>query len=161
MIDEISMFQAFMVDAILEAATNAGTEVTLTGDFCQLPPIPEKNPRTGRSLPWTFAFEGTKWPTDVVQLSGSYRQRDPQFLEVLNSLRGGQVRSDYFAFESDVDEDFDGVTILARNERVNGYNANAWRVFRARLAHFYRSAPVSPIQTGRTSHPSRSKLGRR
>lgn len=122
-IDEISMFQADMLDALLGAASEAGTRVTLTGDFCQLPPVPDKHPTTRRNLPWTFAFEGTAWSNVAVEvLTKSYRQQDPAFVDVLNHMRRGQAVADGLDFSSALDMNFPGITIFARNDLVDAFN---------------------------------------
>jgi hypothetical protein len=115
-IDGISMFQAYQLDAVIAAASRVNCQVTITGDFCQLPPVPEKDPRTGRNLPVKFAFEGAAWPNLEVELmTGSFRQVDPHFQRVLNELRRGQADPKHFAFHNEIDNHFDGVTIFGLN----------------------------------------------
>jgi ATP-dependent DNA helicase PIF1 len=126
-IDEVSMMQADMLDAILKAADDVGVDVILTGDFCQLPPVPECNPcDPRRKLPFTFAFEGHAWSSlDLTSLSGSYRHADPQLRDALHSIRRAtDVDVECFrpCFDSEMDMAFAGTTLFGRNAEVDRFN---------------------------------------
>ncbi|MEK7631076.1 MAG: AAA family ATPase [Patescibacteria group bacterium] len=95
-IDEISMLDAHtlgMIDTILRAlrrnpAPFGGMQVIFVGDFFQLPPIA----RGGRAS--RFAFEAPSWSAAgllTCYLSEQHRQEDPVFLDMLLSIRKGEV----------------------------------------------------------------------
>ena len=95
-IDEISMLDAHtlgMIDTILRAlrqnpAPFGGMQVIFVGDFFQLPPIA----RGGRAS--KFAFEAPSWAAAgllTCYLTEQHRQEDPVFLEMLLSIRKGEV----------------------------------------------------------------------
>ncbi|EEP80101.1 DNA repair and recombination protein pif1 [Uncinocarpus reesii 1704] len=82
-IDEISMVDGEFFDKLEEVARKirnngrpfGGIQLVVTGDFFQLPPVPDSN-REAR-----FAFGANTWNT----------QKDPEFASMLNELRLGQV----------------------------------------------------------------------
>ena len=69
-----------------------GIQVILSGDFYQLPPVPDRlsgiSPR--------FAFESACWPDlfpfgQMKALTQVYRQRDDSFVKILERMRRGEV----------------------------------------------------------------------
>lgn len=90
-----------------------GIQLVLSGDFCQLPPVPGR--RDGVQLPTTFAFEAESWDACVgrpVILTRVFRQKDQgslatnnvvtlllsnvswsAFATMLNAMRYGQLDS--------------------------------------------------------------------
>jgi len=135
-IDEVSMMDAEQLDLIYEGiekfnysdpANLLGWEspklgLVLTGDFCQLPPVKGK-----------FAFEAECWEkfeARTTVLTKCWRHAgDSRFLEGLNCFRAGLGRKGAgiladcgVGFHSSLDEDFEGSTIIARNENVDNYN---------------------------------------
>ncbi|KAI8995451.1 hypothetical protein BD414DRAFT_409642, partial [Trametes punicea] len=65
----------------------------LSGDFCQLPPVPDKS-GTGAQIPATFAFDAESWSRCVgppVVLMRVFRQRDQKFVDMLNAMRFGRL----------------------------------------------------------------------
>lgn len=127
-LDETSMMPAYAFDAIVQACDDEGVDITVTGDFCQLPPIPDldlTDPKGKRHLPVGYAFEGTSWPRfEVELLTENHRQLDPAFLAALQSLRAGQPETNIFqpCFENELDMDFPGTTIFHTNLLVNTFN---------------------------------------
>lgn len=112
--------------------------ITLTGDFCQLPPI---------NAP--FAFESGEWKRfgeSTVKLEKVWRQADPAFLSALGHMRRAQARQavEYFVsgrrFHQTIDPKHDGVTIVAKNAEVDRFNA---------LRMGQLSAPVKSYQATR------------
>lgn len=97
-IDEISMLHDYrldMVDTVArkvrgEDAPFGGIQVILCGDFFQLPPINRREGKQGG-----FVVNAAVWqelePT-ILYLNEQHRQDDDSFLDVLNALRGGDVR---------------------------------------------------------------------
>lgn len=97
-IDEISMLHDYrldMVDQIARAvredeAPFGGIQVILCGDFFQLPPINRGDGKQGG-----FVVHSEVWQEldpVICYLSEQHRQDDEQFLEILNALRGGDIR---------------------------------------------------------------------
>jgi ATP-dependent DNA helicase PIF1 len=65
-----------------------GIQLVVTGDFFQLPPVPEN----GREA--KFAFAAASWTTCIqhtVLLTNIFRQRDPEFADMLNEMRLGKI----------------------------------------------------------------------
>lgn len=101
-IDEISMVRADLLDAVDDAlrrlrnpnAPFGGVQLLLIGDLRQLPPVvteEEKPILSSRySTPYFFsshALSMTQYVT--IELQKVYRQEDPHFLSLLNSVRDG------------------------------------------------------------------------
>lgn len=132
-IDEVSMMHAEQVDLIYKAIheVNMGDDLhdplahplgmTLTGDFCQLPPV------KGR-----WAFEADCWPefaATTTRLTKIWRQSSEGFLEALNFARRGDggcsaaaLKSLGANFSGAVDLNFDGTTIVAKNAEADRFN---------------------------------------
>lgn len=97
-IDEISMLHDFRLDMIDTACRLVrgkdepfgGIQVIMSGDFFQLPPINRGNSRAGG-----FVVNSQVWqllePT-ICYLEEQHRQDDEVLLDILNSLRGGELR---------------------------------------------------------------------
>ncbi len=100
-IDEVSMLDANtlgLVDAVLRGvrenhAPFGGMQVIFVGDFFQLPPVSKYDEE-----PAEFSFTADAWhsakPT-ICYLSEQHRQEDPEFLEVLSSMRSGEVPEEH------------------------------------------------------------------
>jgi ATP-dependent DNA helicase PIF1 len=95
-IDEISMVDGDLYDKlehIARAIRNngrpfGGIQLVITGDFFQLPPVPEK----GKSA--KFAFDAATWNTTIehtILLTHVFRQKDPTFANMLNEIRLGKL----------------------------------------------------------------------
>lgn len=161
-IDEVSMISADVLDLLIRCFDEVNEQppkeatgpigIVLVGDFCQLPPIPDR-PAFGRrakgsgGAPWAFRAEC--WPRFVAEgsllrLSVNYRQSDPEFLRALNAARAGEgsvaaaslVRCGV-QFHSSLDPEFDGTTILSKNDEVDRYNAD-------RLSDLIRESGAKP-----------------
>lgn len=66
-----------------------GIQLVVTGDFFQLPPVPEGANREAK-----FAFSAATWNTSIqhtILLTYIFRQRDPQFAGMLNEMRLGKL----------------------------------------------------------------------
>jgi PIF1-like helicase len=138
-LDEISMVSGPTLDLLYASFNEVANEkkeraikLTCTGDFCQLPPVPEKHPDTGKSLPLKWAFDAGIWPHyayHTTRLIKIWRQSDPTFLESLQALRRGDGSSGLAGLQSlgvrfirEAEENFDGTTLRAKNEDVDRYN---------------------------------------
>ncbi len=94
-IDEVSMLDAdtvTLLDQVLQTVRGSrdafgGMQIIFVGDFFQLPPVSK-----GRDI--RFAYESPAWNQAkpvVCYLSEQHRQDDKLFLDVLTSLRRGEV----------------------------------------------------------------------
>lgn len=131
-VDECSMADAEQLDLWYRAVGEANrfTDVpepmgiTLVGDFAQLPPVKAR-----------WAFEASCWPRfeeHTTRLTKVWRQDGGAFLDALNAVRkgAGAEGADILAaagarFESALDTEFEGTTILPRNDQVSRYNQMA------------------------------------
>ena len=95
-IDEISMVDGDLFDKLEQIARNirnnghpfGGIQLVITGDFFQLPPVPEKNAIA------KFAFDAATWNTCIehtILLTHVFRQKDPAFANMLNEIRLGKL----------------------------------------------------------------------
>ncbi|KAF7292554.1 ATP-dependent DNA helicase PIF1 [Mycena indigotica] len=92
-IDEVSMVDAYLMDMLAKIArelTNrpndsfGGIQLVVSGDFLQLPPVTKKTVK--------YAFESQMWDQTIEQafiLTEVFRQKDPEFLRVLEEIRVG------------------------------------------------------------------------
>lgn len=66
-----------------------GIQLVVTGDFFQLPPVPDGSNREAK-----FAFAAASWTTCIqhtILLTNIFRQRDPEFADMLNEMRLGKI----------------------------------------------------------------------
>lgn len=95
-IDEISMIDGNYFDKIEAAARHVkrndkpfgGIQLILCGDFFQLPPV------SGRNEQAKFCFQGEAWSRcslTYFELSVVHRQKDAEFVRLLNEIRIGRV----------------------------------------------------------------------
>jgi ATP-dependent DNA helicase PIF1 len=96
-IDEISMIDGDLFDKLNHIGRSirkdgrpwGGLQLILTGDFFQLPPVPDNKSRAAK-----FAFDAATWNTSIdhtIGLTQVFRQRDADFAAVLNEMRLGKV----------------------------------------------------------------------
>ena len=95
-VDEISMVDGDLFDkleAIARAVRNngrpfGGIQLVITGDFFQLPPVPDY----GKVA--KFSFDASTWNTSIehtIGLTQVFRQKDPVFANMLNEMRLGRL----------------------------------------------------------------------
>ncbi|EKG20445.1 ATPase AAA+ type core [Macrophomina phaseolina MS6] len=95
-IDEVSMIDGDLFDKLESIARSlrnngrpfGGIQLVITGDFFQLPPVPEKNKVA------KFAFDANTWNTVIehtIGLTHIFRQKDPVFAGMLNEMREGRL----------------------------------------------------------------------
>ncbi|KAJ3480472.1 hypothetical protein NLI96_g8332 [Meripilus lineatus] len=95
-IDEISMVDGHLFDTLATLADRlrkktdrpfGGIQLVVTGDFFQLPPVTKgKDP--------FFAFQSEAWSRcieNIVTLKQVFRQKDSQFVDLLNEMRQGVI----------------------------------------------------------------------
>ncbi|EAU33931.1 DNA repair and recombination protein pif1, mitochondrial precursor [Aspergillus terreus NIH2624] len=96
-IDEVSMVDGDLFDKLEEVARLirnngrpfGGIQLVVTGDFFQLPPVPEGGSREAK-----FAFAAATWNTSIhhtILLTNVFRQADPEFAGMLNEMRLGKL----------------------------------------------------------------------
>jgi len=99
-IDEVSMMSRKMfeiMDRIGKAAKKntrpfGGIQLVLTGDFFQLPPIPDyDDPSSG-----DYCFQHPRWSAtfnaeDCIELKTFFRQTDPAYIQLLQEIRQGKI----------------------------------------------------------------------
>jgi hypothetical protein len=79
-----------------------GVQIIMFGDLYQLPPIVSGEEREffEENYQSEFFFDATSWdkaPFDVIELTKVYRQKDQEFIGVLNGIRLNQVSSEQVA----------------------------------------------------------------
>lgn len=140
LIEEMSMLTGTALDIIYRAACETGSAsktgtplgLVLVGDFCQLPPVHG-----------SWAFEADCWPkfaANVERLSRVWRQDQPGFLEALTYARNGRgddcarVLTECGAkYHTSLSTEFNGTTIVPKNDMVDRYNAEALMRIRSPL----------------------------
>lgn len=102
-IDEASMLrrdQFELIEAVLSGVKNnglpfGGVQIILVGDFCQLPPVVTTQDRSRYpDLAEPYCFQSDMWNYcnfKSINLTTNYRQSDTAFLNVLDSIRRGEV----------------------------------------------------------------------
>jgi PIF1-like helicase/HRDC domain/UvrD-like helicase C-terminal domain len=105
-IDEISMVRADVIDridAILQKVKGislpfGGVQLLMIGDLYQLPPVYQSDWQVLSkyySNPYFFSSEVFRhYLISVFELRTVYRQNDPEFIEILNSIREGVLDND-------------------------------------------------------------------
>lgn len=97
-IDEISMVDGELFDKLEGVARSirnngrpfGGIQLVITGDFFQLPPVPD----SGKIA--KFSFDAATWNTSIehtIGLTQVFRQKDPVFANMLNEMRLGRLTS--------------------------------------------------------------------
>lgn len=95
-IDEVSMVDGQLFDKLEQVARTirnngrpfGGIQLVVTGDFFQLPPVPDKNTTA------KFVFDAVTWNTCIqhtILLTHVFRQKDEQFANMLNEMRLGKM----------------------------------------------------------------------
>lgn len=95
-IDEVSMVDGDLFDKLEQIARSlrnngrpfGGIQLVVTGDFFQLPPVPDNNKVA------KFAFDAATWNTSIehtILLTHVFRQKDPAFAAMLNEMRLGKL----------------------------------------------------------------------
>lgn len=140
-IDEISMVRADTldyIDSLLRQVKGSvrpfgGVQLLMIGDLFQLPPVYEKDWYVLRNFyegPYFFNSQVFKrFPLLTFELTKVYRQSDPVFIEILNSIRNGVADKDLLEklnqrYDPALDENWrkDCVTLSTHNQLVNDIN---------------------------------------
>lgn len=131
-VDEVSMMDAAQLDYVYQAlkAANGFKDVKrpmgliLVGDFAQLPPVKAR-----------WAFEAECWPEfdqNTLRLTKMWRQDQAEFLMALTAARRGDgdeaarmLTEAGVTWHSSLEMEFDGTTIVPKNDQVDRYNWEA------------------------------------
>lgn len=128
LIDEISMMDAEQLNLIVNAVDEINSDNTgkklglwITGDFLQLPPIRAK-----------YAFHSDYWDrfaNNTVRLTKVWRQDNLEFMRGINLIRENKgiqamqvLQSCGVNFVDKVDDNFEGTTLIPKNDEVESYN---------------------------------------
>ncbi len=104
-IDEISMVRADLLDCVDQFLRQngkqpdrpfGGTRVVFLGDLYQLPPIVSRDEYElfHQEYASPYFFDATamgNFPLTMIELETIYRQSDPEFIALLNAVRGGSI----------------------------------------------------------------------
>jgi ATP-dependent DNA helicase PIF1 len=133
-VDEVSMMDAAQLDYVYQALKRANgfKDVTrpmglmLVGDFAQLPPVKAR-----------WAFEADCWEhfeRGTERLTKMWRQDQAEFLMALNAARRGDgpeaarlLTEAGVQWHTSLEMEFDGTTIVPKNDQVDNYNWEALR----------------------------------
>ena len=100
-VDEVSMMSRKMFDLLdqigrttrkCNAKSFGGIQLIFTGDFFQLPPIPDHDDPTSSE----FCFKHPRWgktfkPENCIELKTFFRQTDPTYISILQEVRRGTI----------------------------------------------------------------------
>jgi ATP-dependent DNA helicase PIF1 len=130
-IDEISMIHPEAFEAANRIAQTVrdsdapfgGLRLIVVGDFLQLPPITPNN----QSVQWLFEMDlWHQLDFKKIYLKETMRTDKKVFVDVLNSIREGQVTNDVKEFLdsrlSPVGDDFDGTVLFGRRNQAEFFN---------------------------------------
>jgi hypothetical protein len=133
-IDEVSMMDGEQLSILVRATLECNSflspthapalGLTVVGDFCQLPPVKAR-----------WAFESDEWHRfgdNTTRLTTQYRQSSGAFLNALNFTRSGDgataaeiLTAEGIEWHSALSLDWDGTTIVPKNDMVDRYNSMA------------------------------------
>lgn len=102
-VDEVSMMSYKMFDLLdrigkvarkCNAKAFGGVQLVFTGDFFQLPPIPDQDDQYSGA----FCFQHPRWavtfkPSECIELKTFFRQTDPIYIAILQEVRRGTISS--------------------------------------------------------------------
>ncbi|GLB36504.1 putative dna repair and recombination [Lyophyllum shimeji] len=173
-IDEVSMIDGALFDKLENIAREVrhnekpfgGIQLVLSGDFCQLPPVPGRD-KKGQQITPVFAFDAKTWHACVgspVMLTRVFRQKDEAFVDMLNAMRFGQIDAKAVAAFSTLSrkvEYADGIEpteLFSTRQEVDNANASRLRQLNTE-SHTYVASdyagvdsnghPITPMQMSR------------
>jgi len=157
-IDEVSMLRADLLDAIDWTLRNVrkdnrpygGVQVLFIGDLLQLPPVirQEEWSILRNYYEGVFFFHAKVMRESApvyIELSKIYRQDDPGFIEVLNSLRNNEMNERHIALlnqyvKTDIKPtDKEGyITLTTHNNKADEIKQTALKTLKEK-SHFYNA----------------------
>ncbi|OAP62738.1 hypothetical protein AYL99_01965 [Fonsecaea erecta] len=146
-IDEVSMVDGLLFDKLEQVARTirnngrpfGGIQLVVTGDFFQLPPVPDKNTTA------KFVFEAVTWNTCIqhtILLTHVFRQKDEHFARMLNEMRLGKMSpATIREFKSlsrplDFRDELEATELYPRREEVENANQNRMRKLSGQVMTF-------------------------
>lgn len=152
-IDEVSMVDAWTFDMLnrigQEIRKNrkpfGGIQVIISGDFFQLPPVPEKGDGMDYSIDPLFAFEAGCWTEawpETFKLTKVFRQEEPRLINLLNEMRLGNVSQgsatllSHLSRELDFDDGILPTEIYPHRLTVDSANSKHMNRLTSELHHF-------------------------
>ncbi len=141
-IDEVSMLRADLLDAIdailrsvrRDARAFGGLQLLFIGDMYQLPPVVKEREREimQHYYPSPFFFDARvlqEHPPILLELKTIYRQRDQQFIDLLNNIRNNRctaeqlaVLNDYCKPDFTADTSAPYIMLTTHNHRADAIN---------------------------------------
>lgn len=138
-IDEISMVRRDMFDYVAQIVKNMerklgrSIQIIVCGDFAQLPPVVKDldlsilKEHYGEDVGHAYAFESSEWDKfgfKTVMLTQIVRQKDEQFLGLLNRIRLGDLQACYDLTDESARHiyDPDRITICTTNKKAKEIN---------------------------------------
>ncbi|KAI1008063.1 ATP-dependent DNA helicase [Podosphaera aphanis] len=148
-IDEISMVDGDLFDK-LEGVARAmrnngrpfgGIQLVITGDFFQLPPVPDYD-STSRNI--KFAFDANTWTSSIdhtIGLTQVFRQKDPVFANMLNEMRLGKITGETVAAfqrlsRSISDDGYEATELFPTRNEVDSANSCRMRNLQGEIFKF-------------------------
>ncbi|MCM1293396.1 MAG: AAA family ATPase [Bacteroides sp.] len=155
-IDEISMVRADLLDAIDDVLRRhrnhnlpfGGVQLLMIGDLQQLAPVAIEREwdmlREHYSTPYFFSSQAlNQLPYETVELKQVYRQTDPEFLEILNSIRTGNATDEILhrlncrhipGFKPEKDKKY--IRLTSHNNTANAINRHQLDLLASPALHF-------------------------
>lgn len=138
-IDEISMVRADLLDAVDYALRTVrkksepfgGVQLLVIGDLFQLSPIVKDNvlPILNKYYSSLFFFDSIAWQKSnpiVIEMKTIYRQKDDEFIRLLNNIRNGHKKTEDInrlnSNYQDIDNDEGIVTLTTHNYKADRIN---------------------------------------
>jgi len=154
-IDEVSMLRADVLDmmdfSLRTVRRNqqpfGGVQMLFIGDLYQLPPVVRNEHFLSRYYASPFFFESyalRELPVITLELTTVYRQKDEQFLEILNAIRDGDQRSiDFDKLNARYQPDFEPgeeayVYLTSHNRMADAINQKKLAALPGK-SHFYKA----------------------
>lgn len=178
-VDEVSMVRSDMVDGMdrylrIALETNmpfGGKQIVFVGDMFQLPPVVKQGTADadmlrdlyGNGLPFFYKAHVLKrMNLPKIEFQKVYRQSDPEFLEILNKMRIGEVkREDLYILNNHIGkgEDVNDYSVI-----LTSYNSMAEKMNEERLATIegeefcYKAEITNKFRNGDAPVPELLKL---
>lgn len=155
-IDEISMLKASQLDLIDEVVKTlkgnhfqsfGGMQVVLSGDLFQLPPVSKK----GQAKFVTYSSVWKQLKPKICYLTEQWRQRDSDYLKILNDIRNASVNSQTkrilkSRYQAEIKGSLKATNLYTHNVDVDQENKNELAKINAKLYNFsMKSEGVNPL----------------
>lgn len=139
-IDEISMLASYQLDYLDKLFKKlrginepfGGIQLILVGDLFQLPPVKKGEYVTINSEDYLidYCFKAKCWKSlnfEIINLTKCYRQKDKEFVKVLNSIRKGKPQNlELLEKRTGIDIPINAVRLFAINRKVDDWNKKCY-----------------------------------